>query len=303
VSETATSVVVLPRAEGRNKAYAIKTYYRLTKPGIVYSNTLTAVSGYLFAVRWHVQPITLISLIAGTMLLIASACVFNNYIDRPLDRRMQRTQKRALVTGAVAGKSALLYASSLGLLGLFALSGTNLLTITIGLGAVFGYVVVYGWAKRHSVHGTLVGTLPGAASLMAGYTAVTGHLDVTSLLLCLIMVTWQMPHFYAIAVRRLDDYAKAGLPVWPVRYGVRSAARQIVTYIVLFIVCGLLLTFTGRTGVTFALCIFVLGILWLRLAIRGLYTKGTMWARSVFLFSLVTLLALAVLLPFNRLLP
>jgi protoheme IX farnesyltransferase len=203
----------------------------------------------------------------------------------------------------ISGKSALLYALVLGGFGIMSLLGTNALTIAVGVAAVFGYVVVYGWAKRHSAHGTLVGTLPGAASMVAGYAAVTGRLDMTALLLCLVMVAWQMPHFYAIAVRRLDDYANAGLPVWPARYGVRSAAYQIVGYIVLFTAAGVLLTLTGRTGVIFAASVCVLGVWWLRAALRGLNTHDTQWARGVFLFSLVVLLAFSVLLPLGTLLP
>ncbi len=281
----------------------LNAYYHLTKPGIIYSNAMTAVSGYLFAAHWHMRPVTLLSLLVGTMLLIAAACVMNNYIDRPLDRRMRRTQKRALVTGVISGKSALAFSLVLGATGFVVLLGTNMVTVCIGLLAVFSYVVLYGVAKRYSAHGTLVGTLPGAASLVAGYTAVTGRLDVAALLLCLVMVAWQMPHFYAIAVRRLEDYANADIPVWPVRYGVRSAARQIVIYIGLFIAAGLLLTLTGHEGLLFAASIICLGVLWLHKAWPGLRTHDDYWARDTFLFSLVVLLAMAVLLPLGVVLP
>lgn len=302
VSETARNVPL--HADGLVRLRRrVLLYYGLAKPGIMYSNTLTAVSGYLFASRWHMQLGTLLALTLGTMLLIAAACVLNNYIDRPLDKRMKRTRSRALVTGAVSVRGALLYAGILGVAGIAALYATNGLTIIIGVLAVFGYVVLYGLAKRHSVHGTLVGTLPGAASLVAGYTAAAGRLDLTALLLCLIMVAWQMPHFYAIAVRRLTDYTSAGLPVWPVRYGVHSAARQIVVYILLFVSAGVLLTVSGRTGVMFAMGVIAVGLCWLRLAIRGLGAQDDLWAKQTFLFSLVALLVLAVLLPLGVLLP
>ncbi|HEU4966151.1 MAG TPA: heme o synthase [Candidatus Saccharimonadales bacterium] len=303
MGDVATDAAALPRARKYTSGETLRAYYHLTKPGIIYSNAMTAVSGYIFASLWHVQPLVLLSLVAGTMLLIASACVLNNYIDRPLDRRMKRTQKRALVTGAVSGRSALLFALALGVLGFVVLRGTNALTVVIGLLAVFSYVVLYGLAKRYSVHGTLVGTLPGAASLVAGYTAVTGRLDLTALLLCLVMVAWQMPHFYAIAVRRLDDYKNAGLPVWPVRYGIQSAARQVAVYIMVFMAAGLLLTLTGHEGVIFAAGILCLGVLWLRRAWRGLRTHNDHWARETFLFSLIALVVLAMLLPLGVLLP
>src|SRR5579883_810170 len=95
MSEAADSAAALPQTQNRTLGDTVRAYYALTKPGIIYSNAMTAVSGYIFASLWHVRPLVLLSLVAGTMLLIASACVLNNYIDRPLDRHMKRTQKRA----------------------------------------------------------------------------------------------------------------------------------------------------------------------------------------------------------------
>src|SRR5580700_7940247 len=100
-------------------------YYRLTKPGIVYSNVMTAAAGYLLASRLHIDWLTFITLLLGTGLIIASACTFNNYLDRGIDQRMSRTKKRALVSGAISGQSALLYAGCLGVLGFILLALTT----------------------------------------------------------------------------------------------------------------------------------------------------------------------------------
>src|SRR5262249_4458865 len=149
------------------------------------------------------------SLLVGMGLIIASACIFNNYIDRELDAKMARTQKRALVTHEISVAAALLFAIALGAAGFVVLSRTNPLTVAVGPTAIITYVIFYGWARRHSVHGTLVGTIPGAASLVAGYTAATGRLDTAAWLLFAIMVVWQMAHFYSIATYRLADYKAA----------------------------------------------------------------------------------------------
>lgn len=281
----------------------IRSYYELTKPGIVYGNVMTAVAGYLFASRWHIQWVTFLALLGGTALLIAAACAANNCLDRRIDAHMSRTRSRALVTGTISVRSALWYAAALGVLGIFVLLKTNWLTLAVGLSAVFSYVVLYGWAKRHTVHGTLVGTVPGAASLVAGYTAVTGRLDVAALLLFLIMLAWQMPHFYAIAIRRVDEYAAAGLPVWPVRRGVRSTVRQTVAYIALFFAAVCALTLTGYTGVSFLVIMGGLGAWWFALGVCGFRTGDTAWARKTFLFSLIVLTVFSAALPLGVLLP
>jgi len=284
-------------------ARIVRAYYVLTKPGIVYSNVMTAAAGYLFASHWHIRWATFLALLGGTALLIAASCVTNNCLDRRIDRRMSRTRTRALAAGVITVPGALLYAALLGAAGLGLLLKTNWLTVAIGLSAVFSYVVLYGWGKRHSIHGTLVGTAPGAASLVAGYTAVTGRLDVAALLLFLIMLTWQMPHFYAIAIRRLDDYTAAGLPVWPARRGIPSTVRQIVIYIALFFVAVCSLTVTGYTGVSFLVIMGGLGAWWFVLAVRGFRTGDAAWARRTFLFSLIVLTVFSAALPLGVLLP
>jgi protoheme IX farnesyltransferase len=144
----------------------IRAYYELVKPGIVYSNALTAAAGFLFAARGSVDFGIFVTLIAGTSLIISSACVFNNYIDRGIDSKMARTKNRAIASGKISGRNALIYAAALGFLGFVLLTKTNVLTLFIGVGAFIGYVVLYGITKRKSVHGTLVGTFPGAASLL-----------------------------------------------------------------------------------------------------------------------------------------
>lgn len=277
-------------------------YYRLTKPGIVYSNVMTAAAGYLFASQWNSSLTTLLSLLVGTGLLIAASCVLNNYIDRKIDAKMSRTRKRALVTGTVTKPRALLYAAVLILVGFVVLANTNRLTVAVGALAVVSYVVVYGVAKRRSVHGTLVGTIPGAAALVAGYTAVMNRLDWAALVLFLIMVVWQMVHFYAIAIFRHDDYAAAGIPVRPVVYGTANVRRHMIVYVILFCLVAPLLTLTGQIGYCYALAMVLLGLSWVRVVL-GRHDNDVRWARKTFGHSLLVLLGFSILLSVGVLLP
>ena len=283
----------------------IKTYYALTKPGIIYGNVLTATAGFLLASKGHINGWLLLATVAGTSLVIASACVFNNYIDRGIDAKMARTSKRALVEGTVRGRNAIIYASLLSVAGFTLLIAyTNLLVVVIGLAALFDYVVLYGLAKRRSVHGTLVGSIAGAAPVVAGYCAVTGRIDAGALILFLILASWQMPHFYAIAMYRFDDYKAAGLPVLPVKSGMRATKIQIMLYISAFITANALLSVFGYTGYTYLVIMALLAIIWLRKGAQGFKKiNDKLWGRQMFLFSLIIILSLSVTLSASPLLP
>lgn len=282
-----------------------KAYYYLTKPGIVYSNTLTAIAGYLMASRWHIDWLLLIGLSVGVYLVIASACVFNNYIDREIDAVMERTSWRALAAGKVGPTAALVYGTILGVAGFIILiTLTSWLVTLIGLIAYIDYIIFYGWTKRHTIHGTLVGTISGGASLVAGYATGSERLNTTAFLLFLLMLGWQMPHFYAIAVRRLKDYKKAGLKVLPAVKGIHRTTVEMTIYGVVFIASAALLTWRGDTGWIFLLVMGGLGLWWLWLIVQGFSAKDiTGWAKRVFLFSLVIILALPVAVAFGPILP
>ncbi|HEY5442556.1 MAG TPA: heme o synthase [Candidatus Saccharimonadales bacterium] len=282
-----------------------KVYYQLTKPGIIYGNLLTAAAGYLLASKWQIEWRAFLGLLAGISLVIASACVFNNYLDRGLDEKMQRTRRRALVTGQIAGPQALIYAAFLGVIGFALLIGyTNGLTVAIGAGAFVDYIVLYGVAKRRSVYGTLVGSISGAAPVVAGYCTFTDRFDGGAVILFLILVFWQMPHFYAIALYRLKDYKAAGLPVWPVARGARSAKVQILLYVAGFIIVNLALSVFGYAGVVYAVVMTLLGGYWLWRGLKGFQADSDRrWGRSMFLQSLTIILGLSIMLALGPLLP
>ena len=282
----------------------VKEYYRLAKPGIIYGNTMTAVAAFLFASRWHVDITLLLATMLGIAGVIGSACVFNNYLDRDIDARMARTKDRALARGAISGSAALSYATALGVLGFGLLFFfVNTLTTLVALIGFIVYVLLYTFSKRHSPLGTLVGSISGATPIVVGYTAVADRLDSVALLLFLILVTWQMPHFYAIAIRRLGEYSAAGIPVRPLVSGVRITKIQIAAYIVLYIFAVTALTVIGAAGYVYHAVTILSGVIWLGIAIQGFRTKNdTEWARKLFLFSLIVLLSFSVALALSPIL-
>ena len=282
-----------------------RDYYYLTKPGIIYGNLVTTTAGFMLAGKGHISILGLLTILGGVTLVIASACVVNNYTDRKLDTKMTRTKQRALASGRISGANAAVFGLSLGFLGLLILGlFTNILTFLLGLIAYFVYVVLYGITKRRSVHGTLVGSIAGALPPVAGYTSVTNNLDAVALLLFLLLVFWQMPHFYAIAMYRFKDYKAAGLPVLPVKKGMEATKIQIVLYIVAFTVTGMFFTLSGYTHALFLIIILGLGLSWLHKGVQGFNTADDkVWARKMFIYSLVVNLGMSLLLSVGAILP
>lgn len=258
----------------------------------------------MLASKWHIDWTLFWQFSVGLTLVIASACVFNNFIDRDLDKKMERTKKRVMPTGEVKAANAAIYGTALGAAGFWLLSYTNWLTVLIVFVAFVDYVVIYGFAKRRTLHSTLIGTIPGAASLVAGYTAVTGSFDITAFLLFVIMLAWQMVHFYAIAIYRLNDYKAAGMPVLPSKVGIDATRAQMLAYMAVFIVSICLLAIAGSAGVVFLIAGSLLGVGWLWQTLQG-YNKrdSAIWARGVFKTSLMVVIALSVLIALGSVLP
>ncbi len=257
----------------------------------------------MLASRWHDHWGLLALTLLGTGLIIASACVFNNYLDRGLDIKMARTRQRALVNSVVSGRAALIYGSILGLAGetlLFAF--VNNLTAWIGLAGWLAYVILYSLAKRRTVFGTLIGTLSGSTPPIAGYTAITGRLDATTGGLFLLMACWQMAHFYSIAMYRHADYQAAGLPVLPVVKGNRRAKLEIRLYIAAFGLMAVVLAIVSKLGVVFVVVIITASLAWLYKGSQPA-ASDKLWGRRMFLFSLIVVMIMSLMLAVGPLLP
>jgi heme o synthase len=275
----------------------IKAYLSLTKPGIIFGNLITAAAGFFLASKGHIHFGLFLAVLLGISFVIASACVVNNYIDRGIDKKMARTRNRALVAGVISGRNALLYAAALGIAGFLILTFfTNFLTVFLGFIAFFVYVVLYGIWKRRSIHGTIIGSISGALPPVAGYCAVTNRIDTGAVILFIILVAWQMPHFYAIALYRLHDYTAALLPVLPVKKSIFVTKVHILFYIIIFIIAAFLLTALRFTGYIYLVITAIFSFAWLGFAIKGFRTNNTThWARKMFLFSLAIIIELCIM--------
>ncbi|MEQ1975354.1 heme o synthase [Xenorhabdus sp. SGI240] len=277
----------------------IKQYLQVTKPGIIFGNLISAIGGFLLASKGVIDYPLFFATMVGVSLVVASGCVFNNYIDRDIDRIMERTKERVLVKGLIDPKISLIYASVLGIVGIVLLYvATNVLAMQLALIGFIVYVGVYSlYMKRKSVYGTLVGSLSGAAPPVIGYCAVTGHFDTGALILLLIFSLWQMPHSYAIAIFRFKDYQAANIPVLPVIKGISVAKNHITLYILAFMVATLMLTISGYAGYKYLIVAAAVSIWWLGMALSGYKTSNDrIWARKLFLFSIVAIMSLSVMM-------
>ncbi|MDB6144146.1 MAG: protoheme farnesyltransferase, partial [Pseudomonas sp.] len=270
-----------------------------TKPGIIFGNVLSVAGGFFLASKGHIDFGLFLASAIGTSLVVASGCVFNNCIDRDIDLKMERTKNRVLVQGLVSLKLALVYALLLGVAGVGLLyTKANPLA---ALFAVIGFVIYVGfyslYLKRKSVHGTLVGSLSGAMPPVIGYVAVSNSFDLAALTLLVMFSLWQMPHSYAIAIFRFNDYRAASIPVLPVMRGIVVAKRHILIYILAFLVATLMLTFGGYAGLSYLAVAAGMGMYWLYMAWTGYKAvDDTVWARKLFVFSIFTITALSVMM-------
>lgn len=277
----------------------LKQYLNLAKPGIVFGNLISVTGGFFLASRGDVNLALYFATALGVSLVIASGCVFNNYIDRDIDQKMERTRNRVLAQGLVPPVHAIVYACGLGVAGVAVLyAATNTLAVMLVLMGFVVYVGLYSlWLKRGSVYGTLVGSLSGAAPPVVGYCAVSNEFDAGAAILLLIFSLWQMPHSYAIAIFRFNDYQVANIPVLPVIKGISAAKRQIVLYIAAFVVATLMLTLSGYAGYSYFVVAALSGAYWLWMGVSGYKAADDrVWARKLFTFSIISITMLSVMM-------
>lgn len=283
-----------------------REYWALTKPRVVALIVFTALVGMFLAVP-GLPPLrqTLFGLL-GIWLAAASAAAINHLIDQRIDRVMARTSQRPLATGALNGTQVLTFAIALGALSMAILvSMVNPLCAALTFASLIGYAIVYtGWLKRATPQNIVIGGIAGAAPPALGWSAVTGTLDPHALLLVLIVFVWTPPHFWALAIFRREDYARALVPMLPVTHGVTYTRQQILLYTVLLVVATVLPWATGMSGLFYLGGGLVLGAMFVWYAWRLLDPPDELYAMQVFNYSIVYLMALfAFLLLDHWLLP
>ena len=240
---------------------------------------------------WDIFLFTMI----GSTLVIAGALALNNWYEVDLDREMERTKKRPTVTGGFSLNTVL----TMGIV--FTIAGFVFLLQTTGEAVIyafigwFTYVILYTmWAKRKYTLNTMIGAVSGAVTPLIGWTVIAPGFHIVPITVALIVLIWQMPHTFAIAMRRYDDYKRAGVAMLPVVYGFQITKRQIVVYIT----CLLPLPFfLWSLGTVFIAIATLLNIGWIVIAIRGLFSKNDVkWANTIFIYSVNYLMLLFVVM-------
>jgi protoheme IX farnesyltransferase len=271
-----------------------RDYLELTKPRVVALIMLTAIIGTLLATPGLPPLDALIFGNIGIALSAASAAAVNHLLDRRIDARMARTRRRPLPRGQVTPARALGFALILGLVSMLILvTFVNLLTAVLTFCSLIVYAVIYTvWLKRATPQNIVIGGAAGAAPPMLGWVAVTNHIDYQPLLLFLIIFAWTPPHFWALAIARRHDYAKADIPMLPVTHGVEFTRLHVLLYTVILCLVTLLPYLTGMSGLLYLgfACVLNARFLWQAIALK-LYRRDELPMR-MFRFSITYLMCL-----------
>lgn len=271
-----------------------RSYYQLTKPKVIYLLMLTALVGMCLAVESWLPPLQATFSLLGIGLVCASAAAINQILDRNIDDKMARTQGRPLPKGQVSVVHASVFAGVLALLGfVMLLLAANLLTAVLTFASMLGYAVVYTlFLKRATPQNIVIGGLAGAMPPLLGWTAMTGQLDGNALLLVMIIFTWTPPHFWALAIHRRDDYAKANIPMLPVTHGIEFTKTCILLYTLLLCAVALLPCLTGLSSWLYGVVVMGLNLRFMQHAWRLKFNPQPNSAINTFKFSIIHLMIL-----------
>jgi protoheme IX farnesyltransferase len=236
-------------------------YIALTKPRIIELLLITTIPTMVMAQKgWPATRLVLITLLGGT-LAAGGANAINMYVDRDIDKLMVRTQGRPLVTGLIEPRNALVFAVALQVAAFAVLwSGANFLSACLALSAALFYVFVYTlWLKRTSRQNIVIGGAAGAVPVLVGWAAVTNGLTWAPILLFAVMFMWTPPHFWALAIRHIDDYRAADVPMLPVVAPLPQVLRQMLIYTIIMVIGTLALIPVGHLGLIYGIGAAVLG--------------------------------------------
>ena len=279
-------------------------YLALTKPRIIELLLVTTVPTMVVAARGVPSGWLVLATLVGGALAAGGANAVNMYVDRDIDRLMERTQHRPLVTGAVSPRAALAFAVILEVLAfaeLWAL--VNLLSAVLAVSATLFYVFVYSlWLKRTSTQNIVIGGAAGAVPVLVGWAAVRDSLGMAPLVLFAIIFVWTPPHFWALAIRYRDDYRRADVPMMPTVVGFTRTARQIVVYTVLLWAASLIFYPVARMGDVYLVAAILLGAIFLWQAVQLLRDRTPERAMRLFGYSISYLTLLFAAMAVDQLL-
>ena len=282
-----------------------RDYYELGKPRVVLLITFTALVGMLLAVPGWPPLNALIFGNLGIALAASSAAAINHVLDRRFDREMKRTQDRPIPLGHISEQRAMTYALALGVLSMVVLAVlVNVLTAVLTFASLIGYAIIYTvWLKHATPQNIVIGGAAGAAPPVLGWCAVTGNVHPHSLLLFLIIFAWTPPHFWALAIARRDDYAKVGIPMLPVVYGIEFTRLHILFYTIILLLVTLLPYLTNMSHGLYLVSAVVLGALFMSYALRLLYRPTAQLPMKTFGYSITYLSLLFAMLLVDHYIP
>ncbi|QUJ67332.1 heme o synthase [Photobacterium sp. GJ3] len=282
---------------GRHWRQLGRDYLMMTKPKVVAMLLLTALVGMCLAVP-GIPPLKAVVLgLMGIGLQSAAAAAFNHVLDRRIDGRMARTHHRPLARGRVPTLHAVIFASGMMVLGFALLWQLNALTAWLTFASLVGYALVYTvWLKHATPQNIVIGGLAGAAPPLLGWAAVTGEFDPHALLLVMLVFAWTPPHFWALAIHRRDDYAKADVPMLPVTHGIAFTKTMVLLYTLLLTLIGLMPWLTGMSGMLYLAGSLALNLGFVAYALKLKFADEPGHAWATFKYSIWHLLGLFVVL-------
>ncbi len=280
----------------------ISEFFKLTKPGVLYLLMITAGASMILATNFNLDIIKALTGFLGIAFIAGSSAAINQILDFKYDSVMERTVKRPIVTGKISVTSATVFASFLFIAGsALILYFNNFLTWALTFGTWIFYAFFYTKVLKFSgSQNIVIGGLAGAMPPLLGWTAVVGSIDPLPLLLVLLIFIWTPPHFWALAINKKDEYAKAGIPMMPVVKGIEYTKIQIVLYSILLMVVSLLLFATGYFGYLYLIGAAILGGIFIQKSWKLKQSRGSDNSMSLFLYSIVYLTLIFLLMIVDR---
>ncbi len=296
---------ILKRMKNKLDALSWKNYLALCKPRVVALIVFTAIVGMLLAVPGMPPLDKFIYGTIGIALAASSAAAINHFIDQKADSEMARTKYRPLPMGELSSWHVLVFAGVIGFaaMGILILK-VNTLTAFLTFLSLFGYAIIYTiYLKKMTPQNIVIGGAAGAAPPILGWTAITGQVHPHALLLFLIIFVWTPPHFWALAIARREEYAKADIPMLPVTHGVEFTRLQILLYTILLLITTLLPYLTGMSGLIYLAIALVLGIGFIYFAIQMMRKKDNKTAMRTFGYSIIYLMLIFAALLIDHYVP
>ena len=280
--------------EVANKPALWREYFELCKPKVVALILFTAAVGMVLSTETWIPFNAWFWGLIGIGLAASAGAALNHWVDEEIDARMERTRARPLPTGSIQGNQAVAFALILATLSMIILVVfVNLLTAVLTFASMVGYAVIYTmFLKRSTPQNIVLGGAAGAAPPVLGWTAVTGELHGEALLLFLIIFIWTPPHFWALAIKRVDDYAKAGVPMLPVTHGIAFTKLHILLYTILLVVITIIPFLVFMSGTLYLAGALALGVGFVYYAVKLYRSDGDAFAMKTFGYSIFYLSAL-----------